>query len=192
MSVYRPMRIAISPTAIKVTAAKNAARRASADLGVDVSVVESKHKFGSGVPEQPGTLVEGHLGALNRAKPLLDAPDATDATHALGVENTAAYMGGGKWTDPAVVVLLGRDGEETCTTSVGFPMPNKQLGQAISDEHKHTAGSDIAKDSRLRRCELAEDDERRAHASGQAHRGRRLHRDRSRCRPGQGRLSELA
>lgn len=139
------MRIAISPTLTKVLAAQQGAARASNDLGVEITVIESKYKFPSGIPDQPLELIEAHLGAYNRARDVLGAPDATEATHALGIENAAAYMGRAKWTDPAVIVLLDRQGRETVVSSVGVPMANKDLGEAIAAGQVDTAGSRIAK-----------------------------------------------
>lgn len=139
------IRIAISPTAIKVAAAKIAIERARADLGLDIELVESQFKSPSGIPEQPVDLVEAHNGAFNRASAVLGAPDATDATHGLGVENAAVYVGRGKWADPAVISLFGRDGTETVAVSVGIPMPSVDLGKAIAANQDKTAGSFIAK-----------------------------------------------
>lgn len=139
------IRIAISPTAIKVAAAKLAIERARTVLGMDIELIESAFKSPSGIPEQPVGLDEAHAGAFNRASAVLGAPDTTDATHGLGVENAAVYAGRGKWTDPAVISLLGRDGTETVAVSVGIPMPSAELGKAIEANQDKTAGSFIAK-----------------------------------------------
>lgn len=139
------MKIAISPTTIKVQAAKNAAIRASRDLGIPIEIIESVHKFDSGVPPQPFNPVEAHQGARKRAQDVLNAPDAKEATHALGIENGAMDLGMVKYADPAIVVLLDRSGEWTVIPSLGFPMPVKELGMSLQSEQKQTAGNFIAK-----------------------------------------------
>jgi non-canonical (house-cleaning) NTP pyrophosphatase len=145
------VRIIIAPTEIKVIAAKRAAKRAARDLGINVTIAVSKSKPASELKAQPRELIEAHVGASNRTIGLF--AEDPNATHALGVENTGVYVGGGKNVDIAVVSLFDRQGCETTTTSQGFPMPAEALGMSLLANQDQTGGSFIA---RLTGCDGAD------------------------------------